>query len=550
MLDTEIHITEKGSITMKKASVKRLTGLFLVLILTLTLVPMMSSATEPHDECYVDYLYDDNPATLLNGFVGHFYADLIRTESCESVVFENYENNLPPGLTLNEDGGIVGTPTTAGTYTFLVEGMIPRGEIPFRTRWQFTITIHEKFAQGFRVKKVDQYDNLLDGAVLVVGPREGYESPLPTYTETTSGGYVSFTVEKPGYYTLYEEQAPDGYTKSDAEYYLYISGEGVFIDVGQYRDPYELVTFVNIKNDEPRPNGYVVHFDLQGGYGGSATADQWIPAAGGYAVKPVADPVKDGFLFIGWYHAPGSTMMWDFNNTLVSSETGDVTIYAKWAPALERGDHFRYINGYTDGTVRPENPIARSEVAAIFFRIITDPDKNDPLTTSFPDVDPIYKWSYQPIAYLEAHGIITGYPDGRFGPDDPITRAEFAAIAARFDALIIDDTNIFADVSDTYWAKGYINSAYNHGWINGYDDGFTLTFRPRANITRAEVMTIVNRMLDRRIRRADVPAACNPFSDLDYDYWAYATVLEASIAHDYERQDDGYELWTDWTPWS
>jgi len=539
---------------------KRTLSLLFTLLIALALIPITANAdgdqTTEHI-CSLSFQYNDNPAALPNGSVGQFYSVQIQAEGCAPVTFINYDDLLPPGLALDANGIISGTPPleAAGTYTFLVNAFIDyEGHECYSNGWMFTIEIADAFSKQLRVRKVDQNGNPLAGAVIALGPRYGYESPLPTFEVVTgSDGNATITVTKPGYYTLYEKTPPAGYDGSDDEHNIIVNINGVWMEVvGTNGLPYEPVTFVNRKlgGNINYPDGYIVHFDLQGGTGNATTTDQSIAPSGGYAVKPVADPVKDGFLFIGWYHAPGSTMMWDFNNTLVSSETGDVTIYAKWAPALERGDHFRYINGYTDGTVRPENPIARSEVAAIFFRIITDPDKNDPLTTSFPDVDPIYKWSYQPIAYLEAHGIITGYPDGRFGPDDPITRAEFAAIAARFDALIIDDTNIFADVSDTYWAKGYINSAYNHGWINGYDDGFTLTFRPRANITRAEVMTIVNRMLDRRIRRADVPAACNPFSDLDYDYWAYATVLEASIAHDYERQDDGYELWTDWTPWS
>ena len=165
---------------------------------------------------------------------------------------------------------------------------------------------------------------------------------------------------------------------------------------------------------------------------------------------------------------------------------------------MNLADHFAYIQGYPDNTVRPEAHITREEVAAVFFRLL-DPDYRELVRASvatFSDVSPD-RWSSKHIATLANGGILEGYQDGTFRPDNYITRAELAVIASRFDKLSFLDENKFSDV-EGHWAEKYINSAAAKGWVEGYPDG---TFQPDKYITRAEFVTLVNRVRTARFMR-------------------------------------------------
>ena len=170
------------------------------------------------------------------------------------------------------------------------------------------------------------------------------------------------------------------------------------------------------------------------------------------------------------------------------------------ALGLNTTDHFAYIVGYGNGEVRPQNNITRAEVATIFFRLLTDDVRAENLTKTnrYSDVAAT-SWYNTAVSTLSSMGIITGYPDGTFRPNAAITRAEFAAIAARFDNDGDKTAAKFSDIA-THWAKDEISIAYNNGWITGYPDG---TFGPQRSITRAETATMINRVIDRvRPRRA------------------------------------------------
>lgn len=209
-------------------------------------------------------------------------------------------------------------------------------------------------------------------------------------------------------------------------------------------------------------------------------------------------------------------------------------------PLLNLADHFAYIVGYPDNTVRPEGLITREEVAAVFFRLL-DPSYRELIRTSvsdFPDVLPD-RWSSKHIATLATGGVLEGYPDGTFKPGNFVTRAELATIASRFDELSFLDTNIFPDV-EGHWAEKYINSAAAKGWVEGYPDG---TFKPDAYITRAEFVTLVNRVLQRRVQAADILPEARQFPDLLPGRWYYEAMQEAINSHLYERKEDGYETW-------
>ena len=203
-------------------------------------------------------------------------------------------------------------------------------------------------------------------------------------------------------------------------------------------------------------------------------------------------------------------------------------------------DHIQYIKGYPWGTVAPDSAITRAETAEIIYRLLEASDYAAPLTSPFPDVGS-NEWYTQSISYLASIGIVIGYLDGTFRPDNSITRAEFAKMIAGFDHLEQVDYNAFPDV-EGHWAVGYINSAATKGWVAGYPDG---TFRPENNITRAEVITIINRMLIRKIEAADIPDWAPSYSDLDESHWAYTDIIEASIGHKYERKSptNDYEIW-------
>ena len=218
------------------------------------------------------------------------------------------------------------------------------------------------------------------------------------------------------------------------------------------------------------------------------------------------------------------------------------TIINKDTGMLNKTDHFAYVIGYPDGTVHPNGQITRAEVATIFFRLLRDEVRNGAFTTSNTYSDVAYgKWYNNPISTMSALGIITGYPDGTFKPNKPITRAEFAAIAARFDETQSGKSATFSDVIG-HWAAKEIGIAYYNDWIKGYPDG---TFKPDQNITRAEAMTLINRVLERKPESpADLLTNMNKWTDnMDTSKWYYLDVQEATNSHAYTRKTFNYELW-------
>ncbi|MEL7655722.1 MAG: S-layer homology domain-containing protein, partial [Bacillota bacterium] len=208
---------------------------------------------------------------------------------------------------------------------------------------------------------------------------------------------------------------------------------------------------------------------------------------------------------------------------------------------LNTEDHFAYIQGYPDDTVRPQGNVTREEVAAVFYRLLdsTYRDKIRSTSENFSDIDGS-RWSLKHIGTLSNGQIITGYPDGSFRPGKYITRAELAAIAARFDDLSVPDENKFSDITG-HWAEKYILSAAQKGWVSGYPDG---TFRPDQYITRAEFVTLVNNVLNRDVELGEILSDAKKFSDLEEGKWYYQDMEEAINSHNYERKTNGSENWT------
>ena len=316
---------------------------------------------------------------------------------------------------------------------------------------------------GFRVKKVDENEEPLAGAVLSLIPDSDYDD-APSYEATTStDGFVSFSVIE-GYYILSEKRAPNGYNATDEKHYIHVTQNGVFEfdPETEITKNYELVTFINKK-----------------------------------------------------------------------------------IPELNKEDHFAFMQGYPEGTFMSEKNMTRAEAVIMFSRLLTESMgvtidyRND----YYSDVDSV-SWYANQVGYMQSLGVLADYSrDGKFRPNDPVTRAEFATLAAHFDNLLLTDTNDFSDVTDSHWAVKYINSAAAKGWITGYPNG---TFKPEAHITRAEVVTLVGRMLSRSADGAYLTANANAlprtYSDLSTSHWAYLAIMEASIGHDYTKDSVG-EHW-------
>ena len=263
-------------------------------------------------------------------------------------------------------------------------------------------------------------------------------------------------------------------------------------------------------------------------------------------------PVREGYTFTGWYADKALTEPIDDIRM-----TANKTVYAGWEKTgvpdrLNGDDHFAYIIGRDDGLVHPEATITRAEVATIFFRLLTDEARAEYLTETSPfhDVAPD-AWYATAVATMEAMGIVEGRAPAVFDPDAPITRGEFAAIAARFDSAPYDGADRFTDIGG-HWAAEYINQAAVKGWVEGQPDG---SFAPDRSISRAEAMTLVNRVLGRLPETADdLLDGMITWPDNPPDAWYYLAVQEATNSHDYGRKADTvHETWTglqpveDWT---
>ena len=222
----------------------------------------------------------------------------------------------------------------------------------------------------------------------------------------------------------------------------------------------------------------------------------------------------------------------------------DWIFYTKTGPVLNKKDHLAYIIGYPDGTVRPERQITRAEVATIFFRLLTDESRNEykSKTNNFSDVNS-GDWYNNAVSTLCNAEILNGYPDGTFKPNNPITRAEIATIAAKFDAFTQEDIDVTKSFSDIkgHWAEQYILRAASRGWVNGYPDG---TFHPNDNIKRNEAMTLVNNVLERVVdleglKPIEGSAYYNVWSDnSDKNAWFYCAVQEATNSHKCYRVEE------------
>lgn len=302
------------------------------------------------------------------------------------------------------------------------------------------------------VNKTDALGKPLAGASFVLKDSRGREAYQAT---SNASGTVRFTRVGSGTYTLLEKAAPEDYVTSDETYELTVSGSRITMN-GKTYSP---VTFVNRK-----------------------------------------------------------------------------------AAELNRRDHTAFLVGYAEGTFGPERNMTRAEVTTMFARLLTEQIEADKTYSStFNDVAKNC-WAANYIGYMQQFGIVTGYTDGSFRPNAPVTRAEFAAIASRFEKLT-QGSKSFTDVPDTHWAVKYINFAATRGWVTGYSDG---TFKPENPITRAEVAAVTCRLLERSADQTYIRShigELRTFADVTESHWAYWYAMEAANGHDYTKSG-GSENWS------
>lgn len=371
---------------------------------TVVNVPLVSTNT-PLEATVMNYQLAIYPTTKMKGANGIYYED--SETAVEKMTFTN-------------------------TYTYDAEVIPPAA----------TITANTTDTQG----------KPLTGASFVLTDSQGREA----YTATSNAnGIVRFPDVSNGTYTLLEKSAPKGYVASDETYTLTVSDSRITMNGKDYTP----VTFVNRK-----------------------------------------------------------------------------------AAELNRTDHLAFLSGYANGTFEPDRNMTRAEVTTMFARLLAEKMAADQTySNTFSDVAKSH-WAANYIGYMQQFGIITGYADGSFRPDASVTRAEFAAIASRFERLT-EGTKSFSDVPSSHWAAKYINFAATRGWVNGYADG---TFRPNNSITRAEVAAVTCRLLERNADQSYIRSHLSElraFTDVSESHWAYWYTMEAANGHDYTKSGSS-ETWS------
>ena len=411
------------------------------------------------------------------------------------------------------------------------------------------------------------------GYVLGKALNDNLENYLPDFTFTCDGvantDYEQHTVKGTidGFTYIYEDDAATFTNIADVDLHRYtVNYHGTQLDNGDIGvATNDMAATVDVKRPgggggsggssgivirptpTPKPGDDDINLSFDLGGLGDSIGDIIIPSDGSHIVDigDVPTPHEDGYDFDGWYYDPAFTK--PATGEITVDE--DTTLYAKWVnrtiPGQFHNDpehHFAYIIGYPEGDVRPENNITRDEIATIFYRLL-DAEYRDTIFTSdnnYPDVEKSW-WANKAISSISKGGYMEGYEDGTFRATMPITRAEFATVASRFYEAPNTTRKPFSDVSG-HWAEDYINAVATLGLVNGYEDG---TFRPDAYISRAEAMTIFNRILDRHLNKEGLHKDAVQWPDNSVDAWYYYEVEEATNFHDFKRFSNSY--YEDWT---
>ena len=351
-------------------------------------------------------------------------------------------------------------------------------------------------------------------------PVKAQEFPKPSVSYTVHS-FVPATIYY--YFAVEKVDAQDSHALSGARFGLYLDGKQI---AAATSDRSGLVLFCVSESDYRKISA------------NSSLYYQELTAPEGYLVNGDAVSIgKD-----------------NLTTSRAVAEENAVTVrnYRNTVPAMLNGsDHFAYVVGYEDGCVRPNGLISRAETSSIFFRLLKDSVRGSKLltTNTYADV-PSDHWANTAISTMTGLGIVQGYNSTTFDPSAPITRAQFAAICARFDTGKSSGTQTFTDIKG-HWAEKYIERAAELGWIKGFEDG---TFRPDTYITRAQAMTMINRVLNRIPEDAsDLLPDMNIWPDCNPGDWFYLAVQEATNSHAFKHKAGNYETWTgmnknpDWT---
>ncbi len=410
------------------------------------------------------------------------------------------------------------------THTAIVEDgrfTMPNHDVSFLGRWTTQFLVKYELNGGVGATGVDYSDEYVNAG-----------SQISVKTAPTREGY---------YFNGWKEGTTD-----------YAPASLVKVD----KNMTFIAKWQRIGGGEPTANYYTLSYVTNGG---NAIASERHKE--GTRVQLIKVPEKEGYVFEGWY---ADEALEESVTSVTMNENKKV--YAAWVEdngnaghghetpdQLNGEDHIAYVLGYPDGTVKPNENITRAEVTAIFFRLLKPDlvrDQNFTTENSFTDVNKGH-WFNNPVSTMARLGIVNGRTLGVFAPDAKITRAEFAVICARFDNSEYEVAHTFNDV-EGHWAKDEIYEAAAHGWVRGYEDG---SFGPDKFITRAEAITMINRVLNR------VPETVDDLIDgmkvwpdnNDKSAWYYIAVQEATNSHDYEKKNHVYETWTklneatDWT---
>ena len=315
------------------------------------------------------------------------------------------------------------------------------------------------------------------------------------------------------------------------------------------------VTFAENSGDsKPSDHDYYVYYYRN--YGATSARNEGYDSGERVTIRDNDWWDRDGYVFEGWNTEPDGSGR-DYEPGDEFNIHSDLRLYAQWSrssdgdggdgPQLNKDEHIAYVSGTPEGLVKPEDFITREEVATIFFRLLTDESRAEYITeyNPYPDLSPD-RWSYYSITTMTNGELMLGRPGGVFEPSAYITRGEFAVVAAQFSNAQYSGPDLFSDISD-HWARDYINRAANEGWIAGYPDG---SFGPDDYITRAQVMALVNEVLDRAPDADYMLDDMIVWPDNPEGAWYYEDVQEATNSHSYEWRNTQHtsEEWEDFIP--
>ena len=425
---------------------------------------------------------------------------------------------------------------SAKTFVWTINEKVTQSE-PVQLTYTVKLTTPETKPGTYGTKDLKGDQNLSDEDALFTNesavlnaknsagvPVEKQEFPKPSVSYTISSGIGGDDGDDDDYFfAIQKVDAQDGHALNGAKFGLYLDGKQVATatsnrsGIAMFRVNESDYRKINAKSD--------LYY-------------QELTAPEGYVVNSDEVSIEKSNLTTSWSKA--------------EKDAETVRNYRGVTPdLLNDSDHFAYVIGYMDGNVRPYGLISRAETTTIFFRLLKDSVRDGNLLTSntYTDVPDSY-WANTAISTMTGLGIVQGRSTTTFDPKAPITRAQFAAICARFDTGKSNGEQTFSDIQG-HWAEKYIQRAAELGWIKGFEDG---TFRPDTYITRAQAMTMINRVLNRiPEENSDLLPGMNVWPDCNPGDWFYLAVQEATNSHDFEHKAGNYETWTgmnkdpDWT---